>query len=405
MGLQHAFDVLAQVVEQFERQGQSVRDVETTTDSHSTDTLDVSMTIPVSLCGVSNGTLNSSFLLERASLSDSGNITVTLSVSDLLPKLSSAEMVVDTEKRGIHVDDGKLIMTVGFRIDPTVSTAAATTTADDTAPDEEQARDSPDVDDVALDKEQSKDTTGADTGKNVGGNDDTLAARLLAAESDDVPADEGRSCHGNGGSAETVDDSDDDRLAARLAAARSDDVPAYEDTDYLRTLYESCGTFTEMSNRIEMDVAAETVRRYMIEANIHNPSSYDTATHDSERDDSDDGTEDTASVTDDTDVGLESAGPEPAPSSRDDTPEEQFVTDGIGLPEGVAVEDIVSTVVDATAVYEVQQSLDIGHEQARDLLEQLNILDLVLHRIDGQPDKVSKNDVVQRIRECEPGAA
>ena len=59
MGLQHAFDVLAQVVEQFERQGQSVRDVETTTDSQSTDTLDVSMTIPVSLCGVSNGTLNS----------------------------------------------------------------------------------------------------------------------------------------------------------------------------------------------------------------------------------------------------------------------------------------------------------------------------------------------------------
>ena len=418
MGLQHAFDVLAQVVEQFERQGQSVRDVETTTDPHSTDTLDVSMTIPISLCGVSNGTLNSSFLLERASLSDSGDITVTLSVSDLLPKLSSAEMVVDTEKQGVHVDDGKLIMTVGFRIDPTVSTAAATTTADDTAPDEEQSTDtastvldeeqsidSPDVDDVALDGERSKDTTGTDTSKNVGGNDDTLAARLLAAESDDVPADEGRSCHGDGGSAETVDDSDDDRLAARLAAARSDDVPAYEDTDYLRTLYESCGTFTEMSDRIEMDVAAETVRRYMIEADIHAPSSYDTATHDSEHDDSDDETEDAASVTDDTDVGLESAGPEPAPSTLDDVPEEQFVTDGIGLPEGVAVEDIVSTVVDATAVYEVQQSLDIGHEQARDLLEQLNILDLVLHRIDGQPDKVSKNDVVQRIRECEPGAA
>ncbi|MDS0261159.1 hypothetical protein NDI56_17300 [Haloarcula sp. S1CR25-12] len=386
MGLQHAFGVLSQVVEQVERRGRSVRDVEATTDSDTAGALAVSMTMPVSLCAASNGTLDSSFTLERASLSESGGITVTLSATDLLPELSTAETVSDIDEQGVHVDDGDLLVTVGFRIAPDSSAAAATTTGDG-APDEEQSRD----------------PSGAGTDAAAGENSDTLAARLLAARADDVSADnvaldDEQSRDASGEDAEPRDDSGDDGLTARLAAVRTDDVPAYEDTDYLRLLYESCGTFTDMSDRIEMDVAAETVRRYMIEADIHSPKSYDTTAHD----DCDD---DTSSVAGDSEAAFEGAGSGPSPTATEDIPEEQFVTDGIGLPDGVTVEDIVDAVVDATAVYEVQRSLGLGHGQTRDLLRQLNVLDLVLHRIDDRPHGVSKDDVVQRIRQCDAGAA
>ncbi|SDX93026.1 hypothetical protein SAMN04487946_104104 [Halobellus clavatus] len=57
-------------------------------------------------------------------------------------------------------------------------------------------------------------------------------------------------------------------------AVRDESVPPYEDTPYLRRLYEVCDTFDEMSERIEMDVSAETVRRYMIDADVHSPRSY-----------------------------------------------------------------------------------------------------------------------------------
>lgn len=53
---------------------------------------------------------------------------------------------------------------------------------------------------------------------------------------------------------------------------RDESVPPFEDTDYLRCLYDSCETFAEMSEKIDMSVSDETVRRYMIDANIHSPS-------------------------------------------------------------------------------------------------------------------------------------
>jgi hypothetical protein len=409
MGLPHAFDVLSGVLEQFERRGQSVCDIEITTDTESAGALDVSMTVPFSLCEAASESLDASLTPERATLSESGALTVTLSVDDMLPELSTAEGVVDVDEQGFHVDDGGLNVTVGFRIDPTEPTTEATTTADEAAPAETQTSESE-----------------GDIAEANGGNSDTLAARLLATQSDNVPPDDltGESGpsrdergedSGTVAEPDTVADSEADSLAARLDTARSEDVPPYDDTDYLRLLYESCGTFTEMSDRIEMDVAAETVRRYMIEADIHNPNSYDTSAHDADAHgesadsnsvtDANGDPDESVSGTDGSGTTVTGAGPEPSPPAAEDIPEEQFVTDGIGLPEGVDLEDIVNAVVDATAVYEVQRSLDLDREPTRDLLRQLNILDLVLHRIDNRPGEVSKNDVVQRIRQCDAGTA
>lgn len=61
----------------------------------------------------------------------------------------------------------------------------------------------------------------------------------------------------------------------------------------------------------------------------------------------------------------------------------------------MTVEDIINVVVDPAAVYEVQRSLGLGHGQTRDL---------VLHRIDGRPQEVSRTDVIQRVRQCNAGA-
>ncbi len=337
MGLQESFDVLTRVVEQFESRGRSVRNVEVTTDTEHAGALAVELTVPVSLCAASSGTLDTSLTPEQASLTGNGGLSITFSVSDFLPEPTDPDTVVATDERAVHVDDGELIMTVGFRI-------------------------------------ESVDGSGSD------GPTDETATRSADG---DVTAEEAQT-----ETTATTENADgDDPLGARLAAARSADVPAYDDTDYLRVLYESCETFTEMSDRIEMDVAAETVRRYMIEADIHDPTTYDTTEHASD----DEETESPA--VEDADTATSAVAVEPVP-------DEQFVTDGIGLPEGVTVEDIVDAVVNSTAVYEVQRTLDVDHDRTRDLLRQLNVLDLVVHRIDGPERPASKNEVVKRIRQC-----
>jgi len=336
MGLQDSFDALSRVVETLESHGRTVREVDVSTDPDTANVLDVRMVVPVSLCAASSETENSALTLQTASLSDRGRITVTCSPPDLLPDSPASSAVVRTEDHSVHVDDGELVLTVIFQVEPSGPTARRPTN------EETESVDS------AVDA-----TAGPETS-----------------------------------------------LASRLAAARSDDVPAYEDTDYLRLLYESCETFTEMSDHIEMDVAAETVRRYMIEADIHEPSSYGDADQDSDSE----GTEQSACV-DEPDVRADEPGPAESQSTQETVPDEQLLTDGIGLPEGITVADIVETVADATAVYEVQRSLDLDHGQTRELLQQLNLLELMLHRIDGPGQDASKDDVVRRIQQCTVGDA
>lgn len=54
--------------------------------------------------------------------------------------------------------------------------------------------------------------------------------------------------------------------------ASSNAVPAYKDPDSLRDVYEQYDTFPEMTEALGVDVTSETVRRYMVEYDIHDPS-------------------------------------------------------------------------------------------------------------------------------------
>lgn len=221
---------------------------------------------------------------------------------------------------------------------------------------------------------------------------------------------------GGNGTSSDIETTDTDATSP-LAAVRDESVPAYDDTPYLRRLYETCETFAEMSDRIEMDVSAETVRRYMTDAGVHTPTSYETTGRTSA---SSDGTasdaKSSASVATQSAADTESAGESAAPASRGSLadgdreptaslPDEQLVTDGIGLPESLTLHDVVDAVVDARTVHEVQREVGLGYDRTRQLLCQLNVLDLVVGRVTAAHDRAVTVDVVaDRIRESAPDA-
>lgn len=349
MGLRDAFDVLSDVLGGYESRGVTVRSVETTTDSCGDGALRAVLEIPVSVCDGAESQEGVSLSPSGASLTDRGDLTVTFDASEVVPAPSTpAATAVD---RAVRVDEGQLLATVAFTLDP--------------------------------------------------GNG--------SEEGDRPTADGGRPLH-EGGSPEAGSRGETDPLAA----ARSPDVPPYDDTEYLQALYDACDTFAEMSDRIPMDVAAETVRRYMIDAGVHDPSSYDTAEGDGDGRDPADGSDregETGNGSDrDTLEGFEVGsdrevnGPTAEADFKSDaeTADEQLIADGIGLPDGVYLQDVVDAVTDATTVYEVQRSLGLGHRRTHDLLRRLNVLDLLLHRVDRPHEAATERDVLRRIRQCTP---
>jgi hypothetical protein len=152
-----------------------------------------------------------------------------------------------------------------------------------------------------------------------------------------------------------------------LAEVRDESVPPFEDVAYLRRLYERCDTFTEMTRLFERDVSAETVRRYTIEAGVHDPDSYDTDEDESDRDD---------------------------------------LPDDVDVPADLTVDDVSEAVADCRTVHEVGRRLGLGRARTRDLLRRLDLVDLVTHRIDAVTDRgASPEEVAARIRSRTPGDA
>jgi hypothetical protein len=152
---------------------------------------------------------------------------------------------------------------------------------------------------------------------------------------------------------------------------RDRDVPPFKDPDLLASVYESCDTFAEMAETLEMDVTAETVRRYMIDYDIHEPNSYDTVESSEDRT---------------TDPG-------------DDEP--VVLSDGIGLPEDITVDALIKTVKQSNTIYEVKRDMGVDREDALEMLRDLNLLDLVVGRLATEAERdISRGDVVERLREA-----
>jgi hypothetical protein len=65
------------------------------------------------------------------------------------------------------------------------------------------------------------------------------------------------------------------------------------------------------------------------------------------------------------------------------------------------VADVVDAVVESATLFEVQRRLELDREPTQELLNQLDLLDLVLHRVaEGPKRQVSYEEVTARIRQC-----
>ncbi len=242
--------------------------------------------------------------------------------------------------------------------------------------------------------------------------------------------------NGNAGAPEQADGAapamDEDGEAVDDESDPTDDsVPPYRDPDRLKAVYDEERTFQEMTDALGVDVTPQTVRRYMIDHDVHEPQPQPAiGPEDADRLDtnpsSGDDTEDEPDV-DGTDVddaspeapgadesesdGLPAEESEPDesraesdPTDASDSVPEPAVDEEIPLEtvcdvdgaEAHTLGELVDAAVGARTMYEVQSTLGVDAETTRALLEACDLMDLVAGRIDrGEgPDEPT---VVDRV--------
>ena len=340
MEVQTTFDVLSRILDEHDSHDRTVTNVEATNEGADDGTLHVSMDVPVDLRTAGKGT-HSGLAAEDATFTERGTLQVEFAASELVHIPPSLPATVSLTDQEAVVSNGELLVTVDLTIEP--------------------------PGDGPLEPE----TGGTDTGNAV-----ETGRPETGADAD------GPEASGSGDGPEAV---------------RDESVPPYEDTEYLRALYGAHDTFSEMSDEIVMDVSGETVRRYMIEAGVHDPVTYETTTgamrNGSRPEQSDDVTDGIAGSS------LRS----PAREERQNVslPDEHLIADGTGLPEDVGITDVVEAVVGSATVYEVERELDLEGGRVRDLLQRFDLLDLVMCRIDDGPgQEVTYEEATMRVREC-----
>lgn len=165
-----------------------------------------------------------------------------------------------------------------------------------------------------------------------------------------------------------------DSSAGSIDARRDSDTPPFRDPELLAEVYESCDTFVEMTEELGMDVTAETVRRYMVDYDIHQPNSYETGDEQ-------------------TDTRMADA--------KDDQQLPVVLPDGIGLPDDVTVDSFIETVKRSNTIYEVKQDIGIERSDALNMLQELNLLDLVVGRLATEAERdIKREEIVERLREA-----
>ncbi len=199
--------------------------------------------------------------------------------------------------------------------------------------------------------------------------DDSLLTLDLAVS---IPVD------GELGVAESTRDGSTAPAPIPFEAYRDDSVPPFDDIPYLQAIYDACETFDEMRELIDLEVTTETVRRYMIDAGVHQPNSYRTEPH-----------------------AVPPASEETSDERTEDDDEvEVVVADGIGIPEEITIDEFIATIRRSKTLHEVQQSMGLAREEAYDILEDLNLLDLVVGRLAMESERdVTRDEIIERLRE------
>lgn len=225
------------------------------------------------------------------------------------------------------------------------------------------------------------------------------------------------------------------------STSTSQKQPSYRDPVQLQEAYEKCDTFSEMTEELNVDVTPQTVRRYMIQHGIHEPSSRNSPSNSlltadpnsistsSEQDSNSDQTSTLAQHETDTpnelDTDTETSGEisskkqqtdesnqpseeevvqdslaekdsekhpeEPSitdnnkthseSKKEDDAVAEQITLENIDLPDHLSLEQVRKTVRHSKTLYEAQKGLELERNEAQQLLQDLNLLNLVHGRM------------------------
>lgn len=151
-----------------------------------------------------------------------------------------------------------------------------------------------------------------------------------------------------------------------------DEKPAYRDPERLRDAYEATDDFAAMRERLGADVSTETIRRYAVEYGIHGPDA----------DAPDEPPTIDRSALDPAIEPVPADATAAAPPVADHRPARTNPSElDEALPADLTIEDVKSTVERADTLHQVASSLDLDREQARALLSDLNLLDLVHGRV------------------------
>ncbi|MDG5821402.1 hypothetical protein [Natronococcus sp. A-GB7] len=194
--------------------------------------------------------------------------------------------------------------------------------------------------------------------------------------------------------------------------------PVYKDPTELKKVYEEFDTFPEMTEALGVDVTPETVRRYMVEYEIHDPVATNrtsellaagksavqtpvTEESDTENASTDDGLveakTDGGVVESDTTSSFETQSVAELLARKSSSDETPLVADGSGIPKSLTVAELADILERSRTITEAQRSLDLDYEQTRRLLRKLGLLEFVTGRLAASHSKVPPELVTQHL--------
>jgi hypothetical protein len=176
--------------------------------------------------------------------------------------------------------------------------------------------------------------------------------------------------------------------SGRDSKPTEDGPPAYQDPELLREVYGEYDSFAKMTEALDVDVTAQTVRRNMMKHGIHEPNTSDDAG-------SDDATDETRAAEIDEVESAEDADQAPTPlvEADDETP----AFEGVDLPDGVTPEAVRDAVAASSSLHGVQLALDLDMKETRQLLQDLGVLTYVTGRLADREDKPDPREIERRI--------
>ncbi|WP_330633507.1 hypothetical protein [Halocatena halophila] len=185
-------------------------------------------------------------------------------------------------------------------------------------------------------------------------------------------------------------------------------IPAYKDPKALAAVYHEYDTFPEMTEALGVDVTSETVRRYMVEYEIHDPTDHSpqqlraAALGDDVPETA--STEGSAHITSTT-VERSTEPSNVSPYADESVAElleradgdDSIAADGLGIPRELTLAEFAEIINDASSITEVSNRLDLGVSTVRQLLEKLNLVHIVTNQLAAGQITVSETALYRRI--------